>query len=76
MRPLLLKDEDYRRVMERMLDDFNKGLGKDTNADAAVKMFTTYVRSVPDGTGKQQFIYFLNIYIYIFIYLLTPKQHD
>lgn len=35
-----------------MLDNFNKGLGKETNATARVKMFQTYVKSVPDGTGK------------------------
>ncbi|XP_041370914.1 hexokinase-1-like isoform X2 [Gigantopelta aegis] len=56
VRPLLLKDEDYRKVMDRMLEDFNRGLGKDTNADAAVKMFTTYVRSVPDGTEIGDFL--------------------
>lgn len=35
-----------------MLDNFNRGLGKDTNATAAVKMFPTYVKAVPDGTGQ------------------------
>ena len=35
-----------------MLGEFNKGLGKETNPTAKVKMFPTYVRDVPDGTGK------------------------
>ena len=38
--------------MEIMLGEFNKGLGKETNPTAKVKMFPTYVRDVPDGTGK------------------------
>lgn len=38
--------------MEIMLGEFNKGLGKETNPTAKVKMYPTYVRDVPDGTGK------------------------
>ena len=35
-----------------MLNNFEQGLGKETNAAARVKMYPTYVRSVPDGTGR------------------------
>jgi hypothetical protein len=38
-----------------MEDNFNKGLGKETNKSARVKMFQTYVKAVPDGTGKIPF---------------------
>ncbi|XP_067657628.1 hexokinase-4-like isoform X2 [Haliotis asinina] len=56
VRPLILKDEDYQTVMEKMLDNFNQGLGKDTHNNAKVKMFQTYVRSVPDGTEEGEFL--------------------
>ena len=44
-----------------MLDSFNKGLGKETHDTARVKMYPTYVRSVPDGTGMVKFLGFLNL---------------
>lgn len=51
VKPFLLSDADYSKLMGVMLDNFNRGLGKETNATAAVKMFPTYVKAVPDGTG-------------------------
>lgn len=41
--------------MDIMLGEFNKGLGKETNPTAKVKMYPTYVRDVPDGSGKTPF---------------------
>lgn len=35
-----------------MLANFEEGLSKEENAKAKVKMFQTYVKSVPDGTGE------------------------
>lgn len=55
VRPFILKDEDYKLLMDIMLGEFNKGLGKETNPTAKVKMYPTYVRDVPDGSGKTQF---------------------
>lgn len=55
VRPFILKDEDYKRLMDIMLGEFNKGLGKETNPTAKVKMYPTYVRDVPDGSGKTPF---------------------
>lgn len=52
VRPFILSDDDYLKIMDVMLDNFNRGLGKETNATARVKMFQTYVKSVPDGTEK------------------------
>ena len=51
LRPFNLTDEDYKKIMDLMLASLNKGLGKETNPTAKVKMYPTYVRSVPDGTG-------------------------
>ena len=52
LRPFNLTDDDYRKIMDLFLDNFNKGLGKETNPTARVKMYPTYVRSVPDGSGE------------------------
>lgn len=51
-----------------MLGNFEEGLSKEQNAKAKVKMFQTYVKSVPDGTGesvnkKFKFLYDLCIYL-------------
>ncbi|KAK6185108.1 hypothetical protein SNE40_007416 [Patella caerulea] len=56
VKPFILDDAVYKRVCDVMLDNFNKGLGKETNAEARVKMFPTYVRSVPDGTEEGDFL--------------------
>ena len=52
LRPLDLSDDDYRKVMQLMLENMERGLSKQTNDTATIKMFPTYVRAVPDGTGK------------------------
>lgn len=49
---LRIDNEGYVNVMDIMTRAFNKGLSRKYNAEAAVKMFPSYVRSVPDGTGK------------------------
>lgn len=56
VRPFILSDDDYLKIMDVMLDSFNKGLGKETNPSARVKMFQTYVKNVPDGTGMRLLI--------------------
>lgn len=47
VRPFILKDEDYKRLMDIMLGEFNKGLGKETNPTAKVKMYPTYAGTSP-----------------------------
>lgn len=51
-----LSDDVLQQVAARLLDQFNKGLGKETHDTAEVKMFITYVRDVPDGTEEGRFI--------------------
>ena len=41
-------------VSVRFRREMDKGLGRDTNPTAAVKMLPTFVRSTPDGTGEQR----------------------
>ena len=52
LRPFNLTDDDYEKIMGLMLESLNKGLGKETNPTAKVKMYPTYVRTVPDGSGE------------------------
>ncbi|XP_027030735.1 hexokinase-1 [Tachysurus fulvidraco] len=49
-------DETLRDIMARFRRELVKGLSRDTNATAAVKMLPTFVRSIPDGSEKGDFI--------------------
>lgn len=48
---LILSDEQLREVADRMLIEVQRGLKKDTNKEATVKCFPTYVRELPNGEG-------------------------
>lgn len=62
--------------MDIMLGEFNKGLGKETNPTAKVKMYPTYVRDVPDGSGKTPFHLFgVWGWLSVNMYLLDHKPH-
>ncbi|GCB79081.1 hypothetical protein scyTo_0018695, partial [Scyliorhinus torazame] len=45
-----LSDEALLDVMARFRTEMEKGLGRDTNPTATLKMLPTFVRSTPDGT--------------------------
>jgi hypothetical protein len=47
-----LSDETLLDIMARFQAEMEKGLGKDTNPTASVKMLPTFVRAIPDGTGE------------------------
>uniref|UniRef100_A0A4W4ECA8 Hexokinase-2 n=1 Tax=Electrophorus electricus TaxID=8005 RepID=A0A4W4ECA8_ELEEL len=49
-------DETLRDIKSRFRLELDKGLGRDTNATATVKMLPTFVRSIPDGSEKGDFI--------------------
>uniref|UniRef100_A0A4W5Q6F1 Hexokinase-2 n=1 Tax=Hucho hucho TaxID=62062 RepID=A0A4W5Q6F1_9TELE len=53
---LRLSDENLMDVSVRFRREMNKGLGRDSNPTAAVKMLPTFVRSTPDGTEKGDFL--------------------
>ncbi|XP_062874326.1 hexokinase-2 isoform X2 [Trichomycterus rosablanca] len=53
---LRLSDENLMDISKRFRREMDKGLGKDTNLTASVKMLPTYVRSTPDGTEKGHFL--------------------
>ena len=50
LREYILSDDKYSRVCELLLQEMHKGLEKKEGGD--LKMFPTYVRSLPDGSGK------------------------
>lgn len=55
-----LSDEILRDVKARFQAEMVTGLGRDTNPTATIKMLPTFVRSIPDGSGKQEMqIYYL-----------------
>ncbi|KAK2510497.1 hexokinase-2 [Columba guinea] len=53
---LKLSHEQLLEVKQRMRSEMEKGLGKETHAEATVKMLPTYVCSTPDGTEKGDFL--------------------
>uniref|UniRef100_A0A665VFP2 Hexokinase-2 n=1 Tax=Echeneis naucrates TaxID=173247 RepID=A0A665VFP2_ECHNA len=49
-------DETLKDIMNRFRREMENGLGHDTNPTATVKMLPTFVRSIPDGSEKGDFI--------------------
>ena len=46
-----LSDDVYRQLMYALNAEMERGLRTDTHHDATVKMFHTYVRALPNGSG-------------------------
>lgn len=55
-RELLLSNEQMKHVQKLLEAELELGLNKETNAEANIKMFPTYVRDVPNGTEKGKFL--------------------
>ncbi|TSK22587.1 Hexokinase-1 [Bagarius yarrelli] len=51
-----LSDEQLLDIMSRFRVEMEKGLSKESNVAAAVKMLPTHVRSIPDGSEKGEFL--------------------
>jgi len=51
-RELELSNPQISEVMNRLQEDIQLGLGKDTHQTSIVKCFVTYVQDLPNGTGK------------------------
>ncbi|XP_007427559.1 putative hexokinase HKDC1 [Python bivittatus] len=51
-----LSDDILHDVMTRFQAEMVKGLGRDTSPTATVKMLPTFVRSLPDGSEKGEFL--------------------
>lgn len=52
----VLSDDQLRLVMQKLTDEINRGLSKQTHDDSIVKCFTTYVQDLPNGTEKGNFL--------------------
>lgn len=52
--PLRLSRTDLERVQVLMRREMELGLGRESNANASVRMLPTYVCGTPDGTGEGQ----------------------
>ncbi|XP_028915043.1 hexokinase HKDC1 [Ornithorhynchus anatinus] len=51
-----LSDDSLLDMMARFQAEMEKGLGRDTNPTATVKMLPTFVRAIPDGSEKGEFL--------------------
>lgn len=51
-----LSDETLVDIMTRFQAEMEKGLGRDTNPTASVKMLPTFVRAIPDGSENGEFL--------------------
>ncbi|XP_069877048.1 hexokinase HKDC1 isoform X2 [Dipodomys merriami] len=51
-----LSDEILLDIMARFQAEMEKGLGKDTNPTASVKMLPTFVKAIPDGSENGEFL--------------------
>jgi len=47
-----LNDDMYRQLMVVLNAEMDRGLQRATHHDATVKMFHTYVRALPTGSGQ------------------------
>ncbi|NXB04184.1 HXK3 protein, partial [Cnemophilus loriae] len=54
--PLRLTHADLEKVQALMRQEMERGLSKETNATASVRMLPTYVSHTPDGTERGDFL--------------------
>ncbi|NWY56098.1 HXK2 protein, partial [Chionis minor] len=54
--PLRLSRADLERVQALMRREMDLGLGRESHANASVRMLPTYVRGTPDGTERGEFL--------------------
>ncbi|NWX63895.1 HXK3 protein, partial [Promerops cafer] len=54
--PLRLSRADLEKVQALMREEMDRGLCKETNASASVRMLPTYVSHTPDGTERGDFL--------------------
>ncbi|XP_030139660.4 hexokinase-3 isoform X1 [Taeniopygia guttata] len=54
--PLRLSRDDLEKVQALMRQEMDRGLCKETNATASVRMLPTYVSHTPDGTEQGDFL--------------------
>ncbi len=55
LKPLVLEQSDYSEIRDVMLETMKRGLDIKTRKNASIKMYPSYVTSLPDGTGIRFF---------------------
>ena len=45
-----------KRIETRMIDEINRGLGRETHHDANIKSFVTYVSQLPTGQESGKYL--------------------
>lgn len=55
-RQLLLSNDQLKQIQALLETEMDLGLARDTNHRADIKMYPTYVRDVPNGTEKGNFL--------------------
>jgi len=53
---LILTEDQLKEVCDHLLVELNRGLKKETNSDATIKCFPTYVRELPNGEECGKFL--------------------
>ncbi|KAK8403190.1 hypothetical protein O3P69_000998 [Scylla paramamosain] len=53
---LVLNHEAIKEVCSCLQEEINRGLGKDSNPEATIKCFPTYVRELPNGKENGRFL--------------------
>jgi len=51
-RDMVLTNDQLEKVASMLLNEFNEGLSRRTHQEAKVKMWPTYVKDVPSGSGS------------------------
>ena len=51
-----MTDDHLKHIEKRMVDEINRGLNKNTNQDANIKSFVTYVTQLPTGRESGKFL--------------------
>ena len=55
LKPLHLSVANYDRIVNMMEENMNDGLSEKADISADIKMYITYVRTLPDGSGESFF---------------------
>lgn len=49
---LILDGKITEELMRRILIEVNRGLSKETNKEADIRCYITYIQDLPNGSGK------------------------
>uniref|UniRef100_A0A0N5DBB7 Phosphotransferase n=1 Tax=Thelazia callipaeda TaxID=103827 RepID=A0A0N5DBB7_THECL len=55
-RPMILSDEQLKRVMQEMHTKMEKGLSDEPGVKSCLKMLPSFVRAIPNGTEKGDYL--------------------